>query len=67
MRHPGGGVLWTRIILDLGTINAGCMPVRGVLRFRGEGEVKFYAEICNVIFHRETAGAVGVIPLEVDA
>ena len=29
--------------------------------------VKFYAEICNVIFHLDTAGAVGVIPLEVDA
>ena len=29
--------------------------------------VKFYAEICYVIFHRETAGAVGVISLEVDA
>ena len=65
LRYPGGGVVWARSILDLGTVNDGCTPVRGVLRFGGEGVVKFYAEICNVIFHRETADAVGVIPLEV--
>ena len=42
------------------------MLVQGVLRFGGEGVVKIDGEICNVIFHGETAGAVGVIPLEVD-
>ena len=39
----GGGVVWACSILDIGTINDGCMPVRGVLRFGGEGVVKFYA------------------------
>ena len=53
--------------MNIGTVNDGCMLVRGVLRFGGEGVVKFDVVICNVIFHGETAGAVGAIPLEVDA
>ena len=65
MVSKGGGVVWASSIMDLGTVNNGCMLVRGVLRFGGEGVVKFDADICNVIFHLETAGAVGAIPLEV--
>ena len=47
----GGGVVWARSILDIGTVNYWCMPVRGLLRFGGEGVFKFYADICSVIFH----------------
>ena len=47
----GGGFISDGSILDLSTVNDGCMLVWVVVRFGGEGVVKFDAEICNVIFH----------------
>ena len=59
LRHSGDVFNWAGSILDLGTVNDWCMLVWVVMMFGGEGVVKFEMEICNVIFHRETA--VGLV------
>ena len=54
-------------VLDLGAIDYGSVIVRGNLTFLGVRMIPFEAEIGNVVIHGEAAGALSVIPLEVDA
>ena len=42
------------------------VPVRGVMRFLEDGVVKLDMQIGDVFFHCEAAGALVVVPLEVD-
>ena len=54
-------------VLDLGAIDDGSVLVRGKLAFIGVRMIPFEAEIGNVVNYCEAAGALIVIPLEVDA
>ena len=54
-------------ILDLGTIDEGSLPVRRKLEYLGVRMIPFEAESGDVVIRGEEAGALIVIPLEVDA
>ena len=54
-------------VLDIGAIDDGSVLVRGKLAFLGVRMISFEAEIGDVVIHGEAAGALSVIPLEVDA
>ena len=41
--------------------------MRGVLRFLGGGVVKLGAEIGDIVIHCEAAGAIIIVPLEIDS
>ena len=63
----GGAEGGFRVILDLGAIDDGSVPVRIKLAFFGVRMIPFEAEIGNVVFHGEAAGVISLIPLEVDS
>ena len=54
-------------ILDIGAIDHGSVPVRRNLAFLGVRIIPFEAESDDVVIHGEAAGALSLIPLEVDA
>ena len=54
-------------VLDIGAIYDGSVLVRGKLAFIGVRMITFEAEIGDVVIYGEAAGALSVIPLEVDA
>ena len=54
-------------VLDLGAIDDGSVLVRGKMAFLGVRMIPFEAESGDVVIHGEAAGALSVIPLEVDA
>ena len=54
------------VVLSFFSIVDGNVLLRGMLRFLGGGVVELGAQIGDVIFHREAAGALVVFPLEVD-
>ena len=54
-------------LLDSCAIDDGSVPVRGKLEFLGVRMIPFEEESGDVIIHGEAAGALSVIPLEVDA
>ena len=54
-------------ILDLGAIDDGIVTLQGKLAFLGVRMIPFEAESGNNFVHGEAAGAMSVIPLEVDA
>ena len=41
--------------------------MRGVLRFLGVGVIKLGAHVCDVVVHREAAGALDIVPSEVNS
>ena len=53
--------------MDLGAIDDGSVLVRVKLAFLGVRMIPFEAEIGDVVIRGEAAGALSVIPLEVDA
>ena len=53
--------------MDLGAIYDESVSVRGKLAFIGVRIIPFEAESGDVVVHGETAGAISVLPLEVDA
>ena len=53
--------------MNLGAIDDGTVLVRGKLAFLGFRMITFVVEIGDVFIHGEAAGAMSVIPLEVDA
>ena len=53
--------------MHLGTVVNRSVTVRRVLRFLVIKLVELGAQLNNVVLHREAAGALGVVPGEVDA
>ena len=53
--------------MDLSAIEDGSVPVRRNMAFLGVRMIPFEAESGDVVVHGETAGAISVLPLEVDA
>ena len=60
-----GGSLW--VLLNLYSIGDRCVTVRVVMSFFGGGLVELGAEIGNVVVHCEAAGALIIVPLEIDS
>ena len=54
-------------ILNLCSIDDRSVMVRGVLRFLGVGVIKLGAQVCDVVVHCEAAGALGIVPSEVNS
>ena len=51
----------------IGAIADGCVAKRSVLGFGWNGVAPFKEEVFDIMFDGQTAGAVGVVPGEVDA
>ena len=51
-----------RGVLNLCSIDDKGMTVRGVLRFFGVGVIELGTQVCDVVVHREEAGALGIVP-----
>ena len=51
----------------LGAIVDGCVAKRSVLGFGWNGVAPFKEEVFDIMFDGQAAGAVGVVPGEVDA
>ena len=51
----------------LGTIVDGCVAKRSVLGFGWNGVAPFKEEVFDIIFYGQAAGAVRVVPGEVDS
>ena len=56
-----------RGIFNLCPIDYRGMTVRGVLRFLGVGVVELGAQVCDLVAHREAAGALDIFPSEVNS
>ena len=56
-----------RGILDLFSIDDRSVTVRGVLRFLGVGVIKIGVQVCDLVVHREAAGALDIVPSEVNS
>ena len=54
-------------VLKFFPIDDGGVTVRGVLRFLGFGVVELGAQVCDEIVHHEAAGALDIVPSEVNA
>ena len=54
-------------ILDFGAMDDGSVPVRRKMAFLGVLMIPFEADSGDVVIYCEVAGALSVIPLEVDA
>ena len=55
-----------RGVLNLCSIDDGGVTVRGVLRFLGVGVIKIGVQVCDLVVHREAAGALEIVPSEVN-
>ena len=55
-----------RGILKLCSIDDRSVMVRGVLRFLGVGVIKIGVQVCDLVVHREAAGALDIVPSEVN-
>ena len=53
--------------MNLFSIDDRSVKVRGVLRFLGVGVIELGAQVCDVVFHCEAAGALDVVPSEVNS
>ena len=56
-----------RVVLNLCSIDGRGVPMRGVLRFLGVGVIEISTQVCDVVFHREAAGALDIVPSEVNS
>ena len=54
-------------VLKLCPIDDGGVTVRGVLRLLGVGVTELGAQVCDEVVHREAAGALGIVPSEVNS
>ena len=55
-----------RGVLNLCSIDDRSVTVRGVLRFLGVGVIKIGVQVCDLVVHREAAGALAMVPSEVN-
>ena len=55
-----------RGVLNLCSIDDRSVTVRGVLRFLGVGVIKIGVQVCDLVVHREAAGALDIVPSEVN-
>ena len=53
-------------VLNLWSIDDRGVPVRGVLRFLGVGVIELGSQVCDLVVHREAAGALEIVPSEVN-
>ena len=56
-----------RGVLKLCSIYDRSVTVRGVLRFLGVGVIKIGVQVCDLVVHREAAGALDIVPSEVNS
>ena len=54
-------------VLNLGAVIDGSVAARRMLGLAGIGMVKLGAQFGDIVFHREAAGALGVVPDQIDA
>ena len=56
-----------RGVLNLCSIDDRSVMVRGVLRFLGVVVIELGAQVCDVVVHRDSAGALDIVPSEVNS
>ena len=56
-----------RGVLKFYSIYDRSVTVREVLRFLGVGVIKIGVQVCDLVVHREAAGALDIVPSEVNS